>query len=147
MDPCLSLIHIFQAFRKEQETKRAESDAAYQIQENITSKDVTSTEMDASVLREQRAKEAVSYTHLVPPACGPRRFGSAGFYWLRLRQCWLRLSLWQSGRGPGRRCSLSLIHISKGNLYCAREKLKKSFENPARLGGISCCLHTESVLS
>ncbi len=28
-----------QAFRKEQETKRAESDAAYQIQENITSKD------------------------------------------------------------------------------------------------------------
>ena len=46
-----------QAFRKEQETKRAESDAAYQIQENITSKDVTSTEMDASVLREQRAKE------------------------------------------------------------------------------------------
>ena len=46
-----------QAFRKEQETKRAESDAAYQIQENITSKDVTSTEMDANVLREQRAKE------------------------------------------------------------------------------------------
>lgn len=46
-----------QAFRKEQETKRAESDAAYQIQENITSKDVTSTEMDVSVLREQRAKE------------------------------------------------------------------------------------------
>ena len=46
-----------EAFRKEQETKRAESDAAYQIQENITSKDVTSTEMDASVLREQRAKE------------------------------------------------------------------------------------------
>jgi flotillin len=46
-----------QAFRKEQETKRAESDAAYQIQENITSKEVTSTEMDANVLREQRARE------------------------------------------------------------------------------------------
>ena len=46
-----------EAFRSEQETKKAEADAAYKIQENITSKQVTSTQADADVLREQRAKE------------------------------------------------------------------------------------------
>ena len=46
-----------EAFRSEQETKKAEADAAYRIQENITSKQVTSTQADADVLREQRARE------------------------------------------------------------------------------------------
>lgn len=42
---------------QDQQTKKAEADAAYEIQQNITSKRVTDTEMDASVLRETRAKE------------------------------------------------------------------------------------------
>lgn len=45
------------AYQKEQETQKAISDAAYQIQANITSKDVRNTEMDAAVLAEQRRKE------------------------------------------------------------------------------------------
>lgn len=44
-------------YQKEQETKKAESDAAYKIQENIVAKQVTDTEMDAEVLKQQRAKE------------------------------------------------------------------------------------------
>lgn len=46
-----------EAFRKEQDTKKAEADAAYQIQQNITLKQVTDTQADAEVLREQRARE------------------------------------------------------------------------------------------
>ncbi|QUH26310.1 flotillin family protein [Serpentinicella alkaliphila] len=45
------------AYKKEQETQKAVSDAAYQIQANITSKDVKSTQMDAIVLEKQRTKE------------------------------------------------------------------------------------------
>lgn len=45
------------AFKKEQETQKAMSDAAYQIQQNITFKDVKNTEMDAKVLERQRDKE------------------------------------------------------------------------------------------
>ncbi|KMT22925.1 flotillin family protein [Clostridium cylindrosporum] len=44
-------------YSREQETQRAVSDAAYKIQENITSKEVKNTEMDARVLEEQRNKE------------------------------------------------------------------------------------------
>lgn len=44
-------------YRKEQESKKAEADAAYDIQKNITMKQVTSTEMDAAVLKEQRTKD------------------------------------------------------------------------------------------
>ena len=46
-----------EAFRREQDTKKAEADAAYQIQQNITQKQVTDTQADAEVLREQRARE------------------------------------------------------------------------------------------
>ena len=45
------------AYQKEQETQKAVSDAAYQIQSNITMKDVKNTEMDTAVLAEQRKKE------------------------------------------------------------------------------------------
>lgn len=44
-------------YQKEIETRKAVTDAAYDIQANITKKDVTNAEMDASVLKEQRAKE------------------------------------------------------------------------------------------
>lgn len=44
-------------FEKERQTTRAMSDAAYSIQQNVTLKDITNTEMDASVLKEQRARE------------------------------------------------------------------------------------------
>ena len=44
-------------FQQEQETKKAEADSAYQIQQNITSKQVTDTEMDAKVLMQQRSRE------------------------------------------------------------------------------------------
>jgi len=44
-------------YRKEQETQKAVADAAYQIQQNITSKEVKSTEMDAIILEKQRNKE------------------------------------------------------------------------------------------
>lgn len=44
-------------FQQEQETKKAEADSAYQIQQNITSKQVTDTEMDARVLMQQRSRE------------------------------------------------------------------------------------------
>lgn len=45
------------AYKKEQEGLRAVSDAAYQIQSNITSKETKSTEMDAKLLEKQRDKE------------------------------------------------------------------------------------------
>lgn len=45
------------SFQKEQETQKAMSDAAYQIQTNITMKEVKNTEMDTAVLAEQRKKE------------------------------------------------------------------------------------------
>jgi len=45
------------AYNKEQEALRAVSDAAYQIQSNITSKETKSTEMDAKLLEKQRDKE------------------------------------------------------------------------------------------
>jgi flotillin len=44
-------------YQREQQTKKAEADAAYHIQENIVAKQITDTEMDAEVLRQQRAKE------------------------------------------------------------------------------------------
>lgn len=44
-------------FKREQDTRKAESDAAYQIQENVTRKEVTNTEMDASIVEKQRARE------------------------------------------------------------------------------------------
>lgn len=44
-------------FTKEQETQKAIADAAYSIQQHVTSKDVTNAEMDANVLKEQRSKE------------------------------------------------------------------------------------------
>lgn len=45
------------AFKREQDSRKAEADAAYQIQENITKKDVTNTEMDAAIIEKQRARE------------------------------------------------------------------------------------------
>lgn len=44
-------------FEKERQTTQAISDAAYSIQQNVTQKDITNTEMDANVLKEQRARE------------------------------------------------------------------------------------------
>lgn len=44
-------------FERERQTTKAMSDAAYSIQQHVTQKDVTNAEMDASVLREQRARE------------------------------------------------------------------------------------------
>lgn len=44
-------------FTKEQETQKAIADAAYSIQQHVTSKDVTNAEMDANVLKEQRSRE------------------------------------------------------------------------------------------
>lgn len=44
-------------FEKERLTTQAVSDAAYSIQQNVTLKEITNAEMDASVLREQRSKE------------------------------------------------------------------------------------------
>ncbi|MCL2828195.1 MAG: SPFH domain-containing protein [Oscillospiraceae bacterium] len=45
------------AFKEEQESRRARSDAAYQIQENITSKEVKNTAMDAVILEAKRQQE------------------------------------------------------------------------------------------
>ena len=45
------------SYERERQTTRAVSDAAYQIQQNVTQKEITNTEMDASVLREQRSRE------------------------------------------------------------------------------------------
>lgn len=45
------------AYKKEQDGFKAEADAAYQIQENVTRKQVTGTEMDAIILKEQRSRE------------------------------------------------------------------------------------------
>ncbi len=44
-------------YKRDQETQKAVADAAYQIQKNITSKEVKNTEMDALVLEKQRDKE------------------------------------------------------------------------------------------
>lgn len=44
-------------YQRDIETRKAVTDAAYEIQANITKKEVTNAEMDASVLKEQRAKE------------------------------------------------------------------------------------------
>lgn len=44
-------------YERERQTTQAVSDAAYSIQQNVTQKEITNTEMDASVLKEQRAKE------------------------------------------------------------------------------------------
>ena len=44
-------------FEKEQAAAKADSDAAYNIQKNITQKQITDTEMDAEVLRQQRLKD------------------------------------------------------------------------------------------
>ncbi len=46
-----------EAYRKESETTKAISDAAYQIQANITSKEVTNTQLDALVLEKNRQRE------------------------------------------------------------------------------------------
>ncbi len=46
-----------EAYRKESETTRAISDVAYQIQSNITFKEVKNTEMDAMILEKNRLKE------------------------------------------------------------------------------------------
>ena len=46
-----------EAYRKESETTKAISDAAYQIQENITSKEVKTTQMDAMILEKNRQRE------------------------------------------------------------------------------------------
>ena len=43
-------------YERERQTTQAISDAAYSIQQNVTLKDITNTEMDANVLKEQRAK-------------------------------------------------------------------------------------------
>ena len=45
------------AYSEEQETRRARSDAAYLIQENITSKEVKNTAMDAVILEKKRQQE------------------------------------------------------------------------------------------
>ncbi|KUO78338.1 MAG: hypothetical protein APF81_15905 [Desulfosporosinus sp. BRH_c37] len=44
-------------YMRDQETQKAVADAAYQIQKNITSKEVKNTEMDALVLEKHRDKE------------------------------------------------------------------------------------------
>ena len=44
-------------FERERQYTKAVSDAAYSIQQNVTMKDVTNAEMDANVLKEQRARE------------------------------------------------------------------------------------------
>ena len=45
------------AFEKEQFAAKADADAAYNIQKNITQKTITDTEMDAEVLKQQRLKD------------------------------------------------------------------------------------------
>lgn len=47
-------------YRREQDQSKAIADAAYSIQQNITLKDVTSAQMDAEVLKQQRLKEVES---------------------------------------------------------------------------------------
>ena len=44
-------------YEKEQNTQKAISDSAYTIQENITAKEITNTDMDNQLLKEQRNKE------------------------------------------------------------------------------------------
>ncbi len=44
-------------FEKEQFAAKAEADAAYSIQKNITQKTITDTEMDAEVIKQQRLKD------------------------------------------------------------------------------------------
>lgn len=45
------------SYERERQTNKAMADAAYSIQQNVTMKDVTNSEMDASVLKEQRSRE------------------------------------------------------------------------------------------
>ena len=45
------------SFEKEQAAAKADADAAYSIQKNITQKAMTDTEMDAEVLKQQRLKD------------------------------------------------------------------------------------------
>lgn len=44
-------------YQREQDTRKAETDAAYKIQENVTRKEVTNTEMDAAIIEKQRTRE------------------------------------------------------------------------------------------
>lgn len=44
-------------YERERQTTQAVSDAAYSIQQNVTLKEITNTQMDANVLKEQRARE------------------------------------------------------------------------------------------
>lgn len=44
-------------YRLENETAKAKADAAYEIQKNITQKDITAAEMDAELLRQERQKD------------------------------------------------------------------------------------------
>ncbi len=44
-------------YRLEQETSKARADAAYEIQRNITLKEVTASEMDAELLKQERQKD------------------------------------------------------------------------------------------
>ncbi len=48
------------AYRKEQEARKAEADAAYVIQQNITSKEVKNTAMDAMVLEAERKRDVAN---------------------------------------------------------------------------------------
>lgn len=44
-------------YRQENETAKAKADAAYEIQKNITQKEVTAAEMDAELLKQERQKD------------------------------------------------------------------------------------------
>ena len=46
-----------QAYQKEIQTSKAQADVAYDIQKNITQKDVIQTQMDAELLRQERQKD------------------------------------------------------------------------------------------
>lgn len=45
------------AYKQEEEMARAKADAAYEIQKNITNKEVVAAEMDAELLKQQRQKD------------------------------------------------------------------------------------------
>lgn len=46
-----------QAYRKEQETAKADADAAYQIKQNIMNKDVVTTKLEADIIQKQKETE------------------------------------------------------------------------------------------
>ena len=48
---------LIQAYQKEIQTSKAQADVAYDIQKNITQKDVIQTQMDAELLRQERQKD------------------------------------------------------------------------------------------